>query len=137
MHSVGFSNTYRSVKTNVAKIYVDDITVPEYFKARPLLYVMRDMVDKELDRLLAEDIIEPVVYSNWAASVMKADKTVRLCGDYKLTVNQVPKLDRYPLSRIEYLFAQVGNGTTYKKLDMRHAYEQIELHPESRKVCHN
>ena len=65
---------------------------------------MWDMVDKELDRLLAEDIIEPVQYSNWAAQVvpvMKADKTVRLCGDYKLTVNQVAKLDRYPLPRIE------------------------------------
>ena len=57
------------------------------------------MVDKELDRLLAEDIIEPVQYSDWAAPVVpvvKADKTVRLCGDYKLTVNQVAKLDRYP-----------------------------------------
>ena len=97
---------------------------------------MRDMVDKELDRLLAEDIIEPVQYSDWAAPVvtlMKADKTVRLCGDYKLTVNQVTKLDRYLLPRIEELYAQLGNGTTYTKLDMRHAYEQIEFHPESRK----
>ena len=97
---------------------------------------MRDMVDKELDRLPAEDIIEPVQYSDWAAPVvpvMKADKTVRLCGDYKLTVNQVAKLDRYPLPQIEDLYAQLGNGTTYTKLDMRHAYEQIELHSESRK----
>ena len=96
---------------------------------------MRDMVDKELDRLLAEDIIEPVQYSDWAAPVvpvMKADKMVRLCGDYKLTVNQVANMDRYPLPRIEDLYAQLGNGTTYTKLDMRHAYEQIELHPESR-----
>ena len=116
--------------------HVDDNAVPKYFKARPIPYVMRDMVDKELDRLLAEDIIEPVQYSDWAAPVvpvMKADKTVRLCGDYKLTVNQVAKLDRYPLPRIEDLYAQLGNGTTYTKLDMRHAYEQIELDPESRK----
>ena len=92
------------------------------------------MVDKELDRLLAEDIIDPVQYSDWAAPVvpvMKADKTVRLCGDYKLTVNQVAKLDRYPLPRIEDLYAQLGNDTTYTKLDMCHAYEQIKLHPES------
>ena len=135
-HSAGFSDTHQAIKTNVAKIYVDDNEVPKYFKARPLPYVMRDMVDKELDRLLAEDIIEPVQNSDWAAPVvpvMKADKTVKLCGDYKLTVNQVAKLDRYPLPRIEDLYAQLGNGTTYTKLDMRHAYEQIELYPESRK----
>ena len=97
---------------------------------------MRDMVDKELDRLLADDIIEAVQYSDWAAPVvpvMKADKSVRLCGDYKLTVNQVAKLGRYPIPRIEDLYAQLGNGTSYTKLDMRHAYEQIELHPDSRK----
>ena len=74
-------------------------------------------------------------YSDWAAPVvpvMKADKTVRLCGEYKLTVNQVAKLDRYLLLRIEELHAQLGNGTTYTKVDMRHAYEQIEFRPESR-----
>ena len=90
----------------------------------------------QIDRLPAEDIIEPVQYSDWAAPVvpvMKADKSVRLCGDYKLTLNQVAKLDRYPIPRIEDLYAQLGNGTTYTKLDMRHAYEQIQLHPDSRK----
>ena len=139
-HSTGFSDTHQAIKTNIAKIYVDDNAVQKYFKARPLPYVMRDMVDKELDRLLAEDIIEPVHYSDWAAPVvpvMKADTTVRLCGDYKLTVNQVAKLDRYPLPRIEDLYAQLGNGKTYTKLDMRHAYEQIELHPGESEVCYN
>ena len=139
-HSTGFSDTHQAIKTNVAKIYVDDNAVQKYFNARPLPYVMRDMVDKELDRLLAEYIIEPVHYSDWAAPVvpvMKADTTVRLCGDYKLTVNQVAKLDIYPLPRIEDLYAQLGNGTTYTKLDMRHAYEQIELHPGESEVCYN
>ena len=57
---------------------------------------MRDLVITELDHLLVEYIIEPVHYSEWAAPiipVMKADCTVRICGDYKLTVNQVAKLD--------------------------------------------
>ena len=47
-------------------------------------------------------------------------------------MNQVAKLDRYLLLRIEELYAQLGNGTTYTKVDMRHAYEHIEFHPESR-----
>ena len=64
---------------------------------------------------------------------MKADKTVRLCGEYKLTVNKVAKLDRSPIPRIEDLYAQLGNGTAYTKLDMHHACEQIQLHPQSRK----
>ena len=93
-----FKDSHQAAKTDAAKIYVEENATPKYFKARPLPYVMRDMVDKELDRLLADDIIEAVQYSDWAAPVvpvMKADKSVRLCGDYKLTVNQVAKLDSY------------------------------------------
>ena len=95
---------------------------------------MRDLVNKELDRLLSEDIIEPVQYSDWAAPVvpvMKADKSIR--GDYKFTMNQVTTMDSYPIARMEDLYAQLGKGNMYSKLDIRHAYEQIELHQSSRK----
>ena len=34
---------------------------------------------------------------------------------------------------IEDLYAQLSNSTYFTKLDMRHAYEQIALHPDSRK----
>ena len=73
-HSAGFSDTHQAIKTNVAKIYVDDNAVPKYFKARPLPYAMPDMIDRELDRLLAEDRIEPVQYSDWAAPVVPVVK---------------------------------------------------------------
>ena len=98
--------------------------------------MMRDLVSNELDRLLADDIIEPVHYLEWAAPivpVMKADRTVKICGDYKLIVNQVAKLDQYTIPRIEDLYAQLGNGTYYTKLDMRHAYKPIALHSDCRK----
>ena len=64
---------------------------------------------------------------------MKADHTVRICGDYKLTMNQVAKLDKYPIARIEDLYDQLGDGAYFTKLDMRHAYEQMALHPDNRK----
>ena len=107
-YDVAFKDSHQAAKTDAAKIYVEENATPKYFKARPLPYVMRDMVDKELDRLLADDIIEAVQHSDWAAPVvpvMKADKSVRLCGDCKLTVNQVAKLDTYPIPRIEDLYA--------------------------------
>ena len=61
-------------------------------------------VEKELDRLVAEDIIEPVQYSDWATPIFptpKTDDTVRISGDYKLTVNRAFKLTQYPLPRIK------------------------------------
>ena len=54
--------------------------------------------------LVAESIIELVQFADWATSivpVLKQDKVpVRICGDFKLTINQVFKLDRYPIPRI-------------------------------------
>ena len=127
-HPAFFEDSQQAAKTDVVKIYVTDTPGPCYWKARNLAYMMRDLVSNELDRLLAEDIIEAVQYSQWVAPivpVMKADHTVSTCGNYKLTLNQVVKLDRYPISRIEDLNAQLGNGTYNTKLDIHHAYEQI------------
>ena len=60
-----------------------------------------DQQSKELDHLEKEDVITPVQFSDWAAPivpVMKKDgKTLRICGDFKLTVNQASKLDQYPI----------------------------------------
>lgn len=94
-------------------------------------------MEDELDRLQQEGIIEPIQFSEWAAPivpVMKADKkSVRICGDYKVTVNQAAKVDRYPIPKIEDLFASLAQGEKFTKLDMSQAYQQLILDEESRK----
>ncbi|KAG1927461.1 retrotransposable element [Pimephales promelas] len=97
---------------------------------------MKTKVEAEIERLLKEKIIEPVKHSEWAAPVvpvLKSDNTVRLCGDYKLTVNRVSKLEQYPIPRIDYLFATLSGGQKFTNLDMSHAYHQIALDAESKK----
>ena len=74
-------------------------------------------------------------FSDWAAPVVpviKKDGTIRLCGDYKVTVNTVAKPDTYPLPRIEDIFASLANGNSFTKLDLAHAYQQISLTEDSK-----
>ena len=82
-----------------------------------------------------DGIIEPVQFADWAApivSVLKSDgKSVRICGDFKLTVNQASKLDRYPIPKIEDLLAKLAGGKLFTKLDMSQAYQQLLLDEES------
>ena len=110
------------LKGHRAKIMVDPSTQPRYCKARPVPYALREKVEEELDRLQREGIIEPVQFAEWAAPVMpvlKQDrKSLRLCGDFKLTVNKASKLDKYPIPKIEDLFAQLAGGKSFSKLDM-------------------
>ena len=80
-------------------------------------------------------MIEPVQFSDWAAPivpVIKRDGNVRICGDYKVTVNRAAKLDKYPIPRIDELFTSLSGGMKFTKLDLSHAYQQIKLDEQSR-----
>ena len=64
-------------------------------------------------------ILTPVKFSDWAAPVvpvLKANGSIRLCGDYKVTVNKAAKKDTYPLPRIEDLFAVLSGGRVFFKV---------------------
>ena len=58
---------------------------------------------------------------------------MRICGDFKQTVNRAAKLDRYSIPKIEDLFASLTGGQKFSKLDLSQAYNQIVLDEESRK----
>ena len=54
------------------------------------------MVEKELNRLVEEGTLESVEFSEWAApiiAVLKSNKkNIRICGNFRMTVNPVSKL---------------------------------------------
>ena len=76
-----------------AIIYVDPNAKPSFNPASSIPYALRDLVDKELERLQSEGTLEPVEISEWEAPivvVLKRDRpTVRFCGDFSVTVNPV------------------------------------------------
>ena len=61
----------------------------------------------------------------------KGVNTIQISVDYKVTVNHVAKLDRYPLLRIGNLFTMLAGEKSFTKLDLSHTYEQMELEEES------
>uniref|UniRef100_A0AAV2IUS0 ribonuclease H n=1 Tax=Knipowitschia caucasica TaxID=637954 RepID=A0AAV2IUS0_KNICA len=64
--------------------------------------------------------------------VLKPDGGARICGDYKLTVNPVSKLEQYPIPRLEDLFEKLTGGEKFSKLDLSHAYQQVSLDETSK-----
>ena len=136
-YSEVFQEGLGSFKGYEATINVDPTATPRFYKARTVPYAMRESVEAELDRLVAQGTLEPVEYSDWAApivAVMKSDrKSVRICGDFKVTVNPVSKLHRYPIPKIEDIFATLEGGKIFTKLDLSQAYQQLKLDAESEK----
>ncbi|RXN04226.1 putative protein K02A2.6-like protein [Labeo rohita] len=82
-------------------------------------------------------VISPIQYSEWATPVVpviKKDGSVRLWGDFKVTLNPAICVDHYPLPRIEDLFASLAGGQLFSKLDLSNAYLQMPVAQESRKL---
>ncbi len=135
-HATIFNDELGTLKGFKAKIHVDPSITPRFSKARPVPYAMRELVEEELDRLTQQGVLEPVQFADWAAPivpVLKSDKkSVRICGDFKMSVNAASNLDAYPIPRVEDLFTKLTGGKSYTKLDLSQAYLQLELDEESK-----
>ena len=134
-YSEVFSEGLGTFKGPKAKIHVESEAQPKFLKARPVPYAMAGKIEAELKRLQDEGTIEPVQFSEWAAPIvpiLKPDDSIRICGDYKTTDNQVSKLDSYPIPKVEDLLATLGGGEEFTKLDMSQAYQQLLLDDESK-----
>ncbi|XP_037501564.1 uncharacterized protein K02A2.6-like [Rhipicephalus sanguineus] len=120
------------------KLHKKDAAVPRFCKARPVPFALRDKVSAEIDRQVREGVLSPVRVSEWATPVVpvvKRNGDIRLCGDFKLTVNPATHLEQYPLPKIEDIFASLYGGEVFTTLDLRHAYNQLPLDDEARKMA--
>ena len=137
-------NKYKSVSdkslgrlTGVkAQLILEDGAQPKFCRVRNVPYAVKPYFEKELVRLQEEGIISPIEYSPWASGVVpvaKRDtKDVRLCGDYKVTINPVIREDKFPLPRVVDIFVKMAGGKKFSKIDLKNAYLQMEVEETSK-----
>ena len=69
---------------------------------------MKEATGLKIDRLESEGTSEKVKHSEWVAPVVavpKGNGQLRLCRDYKVTVNPVLMVNKYPLPKPEDLMS--------------------------------
>ena len=89
----------RVFKQNCWKYYETKLL----YKACPVSYSIRSQVKSQLKTLICQIILEPIQFSDWTVPivpVMKTDKTIRIFGDFKMTVKKSSRLNQYPIPRI-------------------------------------
>ncbi len=127
-HSEIFQDDTGAVIGVKAKIHVDPQAQPRFHKARAVPFAFREKVEEDLKRLQNLGIIEPVQFLD-CVPVPKGDGTVCICSDYKVPVNQVAKLDKYPIPWIEELWRAERLS---RNLTSRMCIQQVELDQESK-----
>ena len=123
---------YNKSKTN--KIYLNDNARPIAMKCRHVAHALKPLIEKEIDRLVDLGHIEPVDVSEWVTRIVpvfKSNGNIRICGDFKLTVNQFIIIGKYPLHTIDQIFTVLQEGNSFSELDLTHAYMQFPVDESS------
>lgn len=82
-------------------------------------------------------ILKPVEASNWATPIvpiLKKDEGVRICGDFRVTVNPRILVDEHPLPTHDELFAKIVDYKIFSKIDLKQAYLQLELEEKDKEI---
>ena len=120
-------------RTNLVQHKIDTGTsrpFKQQLGRHPMAYL--PVIDEHVDKMLANDICEPLV-SPWASNVVlvkKSDGTLRFCVDYR-QLNNLTVKDSYPLPRIDTCFDALGGARYFSTLDLRQGYWQVENDSES------
>lgn len=120
-----FEETLGCFNGGKVKLHLKKNATPRFIRARTVPFAIKERVENEIRRLVSKDILEPVTFSDWATPIvpiLKKNKDVRICGDFRCTFNPESKVDQYPLPNIQELLSNFSNKSIFTKLDMSDAY---------------
>ena len=125
------------LKDHLVKFYIDDSIKPIVVPRRPIPYHLRDRVDKVIEEMLAEGIIEPQPVDEpapWVSApclVPKPDGSIRITLDAR-NINKALEANNTPIPHMEEIKSKLNGAKFFSKMDLKSAYWQLELHPEVR-----
>ena len=105
-----------------------------FVNARRVPHALKEQVESDLEKLEKHGVIKKTDQSCWASPIVvvpKADNTVRICGDYKSTINLSVEDEQYVLPTTQDLYTTIVDSGVFSKLDLSHAYAQLNVDKES------
>jgi hypothetical protein len=102
---------------------------------RPRNPFMQGIIDEEVDKMLAEAVIEPSD-SPWSSPIVlakKKDGKHRFCIDFQ-KVNEITRKDAYPLLFINVILDKLRRARYISTIDLKSGYWQVPLTPASKPI---
>lgn len=125
-----FENSLGKIKGIKARITLKPNATPIFLKARSTAFSMKPLIENEIKLLVKQGALIKVDRSEWATpivAVKKSNNRVRICGDYKLTVNPQLCTEEHPLPTVNEMFSDLAGGEEFSKVDLEQAYMQLEV----------
>ncbi|XP_062600099.1 uncharacterized protein K02A2.6-like [Saccostrea cucullata] len=119
------------------KIPIDESVHPVIQSVRRVPYHLRSKLDQKLDELEKMDVIERVKGpSQWVSPIVvvpKKNSDIRICVDMR-RANEAVVRERYQIPTVDEILQDLNQSKVYSKLDIKWAYHQLELTPDSREI---
>lgn len=107
-------------------------------KARNVPHALRVAVEEKLQSLEQMGVSTQVSTREFATPivpVVKKDRFIRVCRDYKTTINQILDTEQqYSLPKLDKILAALARGKYFSKLDLNRAYQQVEMSEDSKRL---
>ncbi|XP_068150236.1 uncharacterized protein [Drosophila tropicalis] len=129
-----FSSELGRFRGPPVSLHINTDATPVRLPARRIPFAIQELYEEEIDRLCSQGILVPIEYSDWATPtvpVIKKDGTIRICGDYKSTINKVIKQHGHQIPPMNSLLASVEGGSIFAKIDLAQAYQQLVVDEQS------
>lgn len=129
-----FTNTIGTIPNIKGKLKLREGVSPIYIKPRPVPYAIRHLIEDEIEKLEKSGTLEKVEHSDWGTPIvpiLKSENEIRLCADYKVTLNRTIFEDKYPIPRIEDMMRNFDNSEYYCVFDVHKAYLHMAMDEES------
>lgn len=124
-------------KDVLVEIPIDDSVKPVSQPCRRVPIPLEKKVDDKIKELLNEDIIEEVEGSSrWVSPIvpiLKENGELRLCVDMR-RANDAIMRENHPLPTMDKLLPKINKAKYFTKLDIKNAFHQLEIHPDSRYI---
>ena len=125
------------IKNFQARIILKPGSPTTFHKPYDLAIALREPVRRQLETEVQFGILEKVKYSDYASPIVavgkKCSAEVRVCGDFKRTINKYIEFEHYPLPKFTDLSLNWANCTYFSVIDLSKAYLQLSVHPDDRK----
>lgn len=124
------------IKDVLVEIPIRENAKPIAQPYRRVPVALETVVDKKIDELLKQGIIEPVNEpSKWISPmvVVPKENDIRICIDMR-RANEAVERENHPLPTMEDFLPHIGKGKFFTKLDVKNAFHQVEISPKSREI---
>ncbi len=132
-----FSGKIGKLKDRSIKLHIKPEVKPIRQRNRPASFHLRKGINKAIQTMLDNDVIEKVNSATpWVSPIVpivKENGDIRVCTDAKL-LNTAIEREVHNCPTVDEIALELNDAKFISKLDLNAAYNQLELHPDSRDI---